>query len=98
MFTMVRRELICMTYGRNMPITFEGKLFQKPGITYVTSQPSTTIATALGSFGGILNLWIGITFFALIELVELIYNVTLVIIQHRKNSGNRCTPGTVTHK
>ena len=52
---------------------------QTPGVVYQTSQESHTLAGILGSLGGHLNLWIGITFFTLVELVELLYHCALVM-------------------
>ena len=53
-----------------------------------------TLAGILGSLGGHLNLWIGITFFTFVEIVELTYHCALIVwrskrrIQHRDNNNH----------
>ena len=47
-----------------------------------------TTASVLGSFGGILNLYIGITFFAFVELLELLYKFIVTCIRRRKTRLN----------
>ena len=39
--------------------------------------PALTLASLTGTLGGVLNLWIGITFFTIIELVDLMFTLVL---------------------
>ena len=44
-----------------------------------------TVAQVFGSVGGNLNLWIGLTFFALIELVEMLYLCVMSSLRGRSD-------------
>ena len=46
-----------------------------PKITYVQELEAMTIGSFVGSAGGILNLWSGITFIAIVELLDLSINI-----------------------
>ena len=43
-------------------------------VTKHEDKPTICFETLIGSVGGILNLWIGISFFTLLEILELLYN------------------------
>ena len=53
-------------------------------VTYYTEVPAVTSVEFIGSLGGILNLWVGISFITIIEFVELFVNI-LHRYYHSKN-------------
>ncbi len=57
--------------------------FDKLMLTMLDDEESISVATLLSNVGGSLNLWIGITFCTIIELIDLLYR----ILCH--NHGNR---------
>ena len=50
-----------------------------------SSQATVTVQQVSGSIGGNLNLWIGLTFFALLELVELAYLSIASVLRNKKH-------------
>ena len=46
-----------------------------PKVTYVRELEAMTMGSFVGSAGGILNLWSGITFIAIVELLDLSINI-----------------------
>ena len=50
-------------------------LCTKNGIKEYHDVPAVTLENFAGNFGGILNLWIGLSFVTLIELCELVINI-----------------------
>ena len=48
---------------------------EKPGYTVVTDTQQWTFVSLAGSLGGILNLWIGITFVTFVEVCDLVYQL-----------------------
>ena len=60
-------------------------MFQEYGVTRQTSHAAVTVAQVFGSVGGNLNLWIGLTFFALIELVEMLYLCVMSSLRGRSD-------------
>ena len=59
--------------------------FDKAMVTELKDEESITVPTLLANVGGSLNLWIGITFCTLIELIDLIYR--LLCQGHDSNQG-----------
>ena len=55
---------------------------QTRGVTIYDEVPTVTFSALLGALGGILNLWIGITFFTFIEVIELVYNLIAIRCKH----------------
>ena len=48
---------------------------EKQGYTVVTDTQQWTFVSLAGSLGGILNLWIGITFVTFVEVCDLVYQL-----------------------
>ena len=46
-------------------------------VTVLQDKPALGLESLLGTMGGTLNLWIGISFITLIEIIDLIFNVIL---------------------
>ena len=59
--------------------------FQEESLLIQNERPAITRDALFGSIGGNFNLWIGITFFTLIELFELLYD--LVLLSCKKKSS-----------
>ena len=57
---------------------------QKSGLTIYSDVPSVTLDSFFGTMGGVLNLWIGVTFFTLIELFDLVYKLATVALNQKK--------------
>ncbi len=50
-------------------------LFGEANSIKIKQGPKITVASALGNVGGVMNLWIGITFMTLVELCELCFKI-----------------------
>jgi hypothetical protein len=69
--------------------------FEDGSVLETKQQPAITRDTLFGSIGGNLNLWIGITFFTIIELIELCYNFAGMFWKkehHARTSVAQLTP------
>ena len=58
--------------------------------------PLRSLTSMMGSLGGILNLWIGISFVTLIEVVELLFK--MMVIKKRPSNVNHVDPVESMHK
>ncbi len=61
--------------------------FDKSMVTELKDEESITVPTLLANVGGSLNLWIGITFCTLVELVDLVYRL---ICQGQNKEQGHC--------
>ena len=61
----------------------------KPGYTVVTDTQQWTFVSLAGSLGGILNLWIGITFVTFVEVCDLVYQLIAHAIRRCKTKKDR---------
>ena len=69
----VIRDLRKMDYIKRNFVQLTIKMLQNT-IEEINESPSLSFSSFMGSLGGLLNLWIGITFITLVELVEFLYN------------------------
>ena len=63
--------------------------YQEEGHDIYTAVPAVTFDAFFGSMGGILNLWIGITFFTLIELCDLVYKLVESSFNRYKSGADK---------
>ena len=63
----------------------------KSGYSAVQDTQKLSIVSLVGALGGILNLWIGITFVTFIEVCDLVYQLIANRIKNR-NKGNEVQP------
>ena len=52
-------------------------LIDEAGTVVYEDVPSVNFYSFLGSIGGILNLWIGITFITLVEIIDMLINMVM---------------------
>ena len=62
-------------------------LLQNPGIEYRKSVPAISLASFTGGMGGILNLWIGFTFYTLLEVVEYGFHCIMALWVNRNGTS-----------
>jgi hypothetical protein len=68
--------------------------FEDGSVLQQIQQPAITRDTLFGSIGGNLNLWIGITFFTLIELIELCYSFVTMFWKREVHTRSSVTSVT----
>ena len=55
----------------------------KNGVTEYRDIPAITFESFIGSLGGILNLWVGLSFITIIEIIDLIINLLLTYSKNK---------------
>ena len=54
------------------------------GVTKYKDVPAVSLSSFIGTLGGILNLWVGLSFITVIELMELLMNICGKLMKVRK--------------
>ena len=73
---------------RNNFLILEIEMSHTQRVAHYTDVPAVTLENFIGSLGGILNLWVGLSFITIVEIVELVVKVArkLLILQEHKVS------------
>lgn len=81
----------------------EVDIFEKQFLSVVISRPNydyqrieeksvVSMDSLFSQIGGLLSIWIGLTFVCIVELMELGLNVIEVIVNHKRNPDNDHSP------
>ena len=66
-------------------LVLEIVMSHKQTITKYTDLPAVTCENFIGSLGGILNLWVGLSFITIIEIAELAIKVVKKVLPSTEN-------------
>ena len=56
------------------------------GVLVYEDLPVVTLENLIGNLGGILNLWVGLSFITIVEVIELCIKIITTLIKHCKKS------------
>ena len=76
---------------RNNFLLLEVVMSHTQSVTQFTDAPAVTLENFIGSLGGILNLWVGLSFVTIIELLELLTKVVKELLQNHTSKHNTKT-------
>ena len=63
---------------------------EKPAYTTIKTTEQYTVTSLFGALGGVLNLWIGITFLSLVEICDLVYQLIKARYTRNSNQITQC--------
>ncbi len=64
-------------------------IFDSDIITSLIDKPAVTIESLIGSMGGTLNLWIGISFVTIVEVIEVIFSLCRLVVYAIKEKKDK---------
>ena len=89
-----------MSIGLMRHLSYFMSYLQGKGQFIYTDVASMGLEVLIGTLGGILNLWIGVTFITVVELVDLVIKITAYLHSKRLHKkpfpGNKITDGNVS--
>ena len=59
--------------------------FRSERVTVMEDKEALGLESLLGTLGGTLNLWIGISFVTFIEIIDMIFNIIIGLTSRKKN-------------